>query len=143
MAGRSARSGEAARVPGGFLYHPQLDIGNANPAWKVHYSMPVRSGRLEKRRKLGVPVEVSSLQHPSEAEKTTTENVSSLGMRVLIDRAKQLNERLIIRSLAGDLRTVGRVVYCQQLPGGRYGVGLQFLGVAVDWPKDLIPGAAD
>lgn len=79
---------------------------------------------------------------PSDAERTTTENVCSQGVRVLTHRGKEMNERLVIRSLAGDLRTLARVVYCQRLPGGLYGVGLQFLGVAVNWPKDPTPGAA-
>ena len=105
--------------------------------------MPVRSGRLEKRIGLAVPVEISSLRNPSDAERTTTENVCSLGVRILIQRSKEMNERLIIRSLAGDLRTLARVVYCQRLPGGRYGVGLQFLGAAADWSKNSTPGATD
>jgi hypothetical protein len=31
----------------------------------------------------------------------------------------------MISSLAGDLRTFARVVYCQRLPDGRFGLGLQ------------------
>jgi hypothetical protein len=95
--------------------------------------MPTRFGRLEKRISLAVPVEISSLQDPSAIERTTTENVCSLGIRVLTKRAKQLNDKMMIKSLAGDLRTLARVVYCQPLPDGRYGVGLQFRGDAIDW----------
>lgn len=80
-------------------------------------------------------MEVSSLGYPSASERTTTENVCSLGVRVLTRRAKELNERLMLSSLAGDLRTVARVVYCQRLPGGSFGVGLQFLGAGIDWKK--------
>jgi hypothetical protein len=57
--------------------------------------------------------------------RTTTENVCSLGVRVLTERAMDLNERLMIRSLGGDLRTLARVVYCQRLPDGRFAVGLE------------------
>ena len=105
--------------------------------------MPVRSGRLEKRIRLPVPVEISSLRDPSASERTTTENVCSIGVRVLTQRAKELNEELIIRSLIGDLRNVARVVYCQRLPDGRFGVGLEFLGIAVNWPKDATAGGTD
>src|SRR3981189_2791273 len=93
------------------------------------------SGRLEKRVRLAVPVEISSPQDPSASERTTTENVCSLGLRILTQRAKEMNERLMISSLAGDLRTLARVVYCQRLPDGRFGVGLQCQGLAVDWPR--------
>jgi len=105
--------------------------------------MPAGSGRLEKRIRLAVPVEISSPQNPSAAERTTTENVCSLGIRVLTQRARDLNERLMISSLVGDLRTLGRVVYCQRLPDGRFGVGLQFQGLAVDWPRGSLAGATD
>jgi len=74
-------------------------------------------------------VEISTLQEPSATERTSTENVCSLGARVVTERRKELNERLMIRSLVGDLRTLARVVYCQQLSDGRFGVGMQFLGV--------------
>lgn len=49
----------------------------------------------------------------------------------------------MISSLAGDLRTFARVVYCQRLPDGRFGVGLQFQGIAVDWPRASMAGATD
>ena len=104
--------------------------------------MPARSGRLEKRIRLAVPVQISSLQDPAATERTTTENVCPLGMRVLTQRARELNERLMISSLVGDLRTLASVVYCQRLPDGRFGVGLQFQGMAVDWPRDFA-GATD
>jgi hypothetical protein len=105
--------------------------------------MPLRSGRLEKRIRLAVPVEISSPQNPSAAERTTTENVCSLGIRVLTQRARHLNERLMISSLVGDLRTLARVVYCQRLPDGQFGVGLQFQGVAINWPRDSLAGTAN
>ena len=105
--------------------------------------MPAGSGRLEKRIHLAVPVEIFSPHNPSEAERTTTENVCSLGIRVLTQRARNLNERLMISSLVGDLRTLGRVVYCQRLPDGRFGVGLQFQGLAVDWPRGSLAGTTD
>lgn len=105
--------------------------------------MSVRSGRLEKRIRLTVPVQISSLQDPSATERTTTENVCSMGVRVLTQGAKEQNERLMVSSLVADMRTLARVVYCQRLPEGRFGVGLQFLGVAGSWSKDAMAGVAD
>ena len=105
--------------------------------------MRVKSGRLEKRILLAVPVEISSPGNPSAVERVTTENVCSLGIRVLAQRGREMNERLMISSLVGDLRTLARVVYCQRLPDGRFGVGLQFQETGTRWPKDVFAGAAD
>jgi len=87
--------------------------------------MPARSGRLEKRIRLAVPVEIFSPQNPAAAERATTENVSSLGIRVLTQRARDLNERLMISSLVGGLRTLARVVYCQRVAENRFALGLE------------------
>ncbi len=104
--------------------------------------MPTRSGRLEKRTRLTVPVEIFNPQDPAGTERTTTENVSALGIRVLTQRARAPNERLTIRSLEGELQAFVRVVYCQRLPDGRFGVGLQFQGQPVNWSKGLLGSAA-
>jgi hypothetical protein len=105
--------------------------------------MPLRSGRLEKRIRLEVPVQISSLRDASATERATAENVCSLGVRILTRRAWELNERLWIKLLDGDLRTLARVVYCQRLPDERFGIGLQFQGQAVDWSKGSLAGPAD
>src|SRR5947199_1015284 len=105
--------------------------------------MPARSGRLEKRIRLAVPVQIASLLDPAAAERTTTENVCSLGMRILTQRARQQNERLMISSLVGDLRALARVVYCQRLPNGRFGIGIQFQGRAVNWQAGSLADGRD
>jgi hypothetical protein len=105
--------------------------------------MPAGSGRIEKRIRLAVPVQISSPLDPAATERTTTENVCSLGIRILAQRARDLNERLMINSLMGDLRTLARVVYCQRLPDGRFGIGLQFQGIDAKWPKDSLADTAD
>ena len=103
--------------------------------------MPVRSGRLEKRIRLAVPMQISSVLDPTATEETTTENVCSLGIRILTQRARELNERLWVKSLDEDLRNLARVVYCQRLPDGRFGIGLQFQGQAVNWSRNSLAGA--
>jgi hypothetical protein len=97
--------------------------------------MPARLGRLEKRIRLAVPVEILNPQNPSAAERTTTENVSSLGMRVLTQRARDLNERLMIRSLGGDLQTLARVVYCQHVAENRFALGLELSRAVALWAR--------
>ena len=95
--------------------------------------MAVRPGRLEKRIQLSLPVQISNLYDPSSTERTTTENVCSLGMRVLTQKAWGLDERLMISSMVGDLRALARVVYSQRLPDGRFGIGIQFQRQSVNW----------
>ena len=103
----------------------------------------MRSGRLEKRIQLSVPVQISSLYDPSTTERTTTENVCSLGMRLLTQKARELNERLMISSLVGDLRSLARVVYSPRLPDGRFGIGIQFQRQCASWPDGSLAGAGD
>jgi len=105
--------------------------------------MSLRSGRLEKRVPLAVPVQVSSFKDSAAAEQTISENVCSLGMRILARQTKELNERLMISSLVGDVRALARVVYCQRLPDGRFGVGVQFVGQSVRWSKDALAGTSN
>lgn len=88
--------------------------------------MPTRSGRLERRTRLAIPVRISGLREPSADERSTTENVCSQGMRVLVRRARELNERLLIKSSDGELQTDARVVYCERLVDGRFALGLEF-----------------
>ena len=102
----------------------------------------MRSGRLEKRTRLAVPLQISSLLGSTAIERTTTENVCSFGMRVLTQKAKELNERLMISSLVGDLLALARVVYCQRLPDGRFGIGIQFQGQSVRWTAGSLAGAS-
>ena len=104
--------------------------------------MPVRSGRLEKRIRLAIPVQISSLRDPAASERTTTENVCSLGIRILTRMVRASNEQLMISSLVGDLRTLARVIYCQHLPDGLFAVGLQVQGRPINWPKSSLGGAA-
>jgi hypothetical protein len=92
--------------------------------------MATRTGRIEKRIPVEVPMQIFRFQKPGStdlAEKTTTENVSSHGIRILLSRALPPQERLLVTSLIGSEEPKpARVVYCQQLGEGVFGVGLQF-----------------
>ena len=105
--------------------------------------MPIRSGRFEKRSQLAVPLQISSLEGPPATERTTTENVSSVGVRVLMEQPMELNGKLSVKSMDGYLQTQARVVYCERLSDGRYGVGLQFQGKAGNWPRSSSAGTSD
>src|SRR5229473_3187431 len=102
--------------------------------------MPLRSGRLEKRIEVAIPLQISTILDPDAAERTTTENVCSLGMRILSDHARELNERLMITSLKDNMRRLARLVYCQRLHNGHFAVGLQFQGGALKWGGESSPG---
>jgi hypothetical protein len=88
-------------------------------------------GRAERRIRLSVPLEVSTLQCPNDAETTVTENISCIGARVLSWRPLEHDERLMIRFLELNLRTQARVAYCERLRHGQFGVGLQFQGLSL------------
>ena len=95
----------------------------------------MRYGRLEKRTRLAVPIRISSLKEPSAGERSTTENICSLEIRVLVRHARKLNERLLIKSTDGELQTDARVVYCERLLDGRFALGLEFHGEVTSWLK--------
>jgi len=92
--------------------------------------MASRTGRGEKRIHLEVPMQISRLQEAGSAdlaEKAATENVSSRGIRILTRRPLPPQERLLVTSLiGGEEPKPARVVYCQPLTEGVFGVGLQF-----------------
>jgi hypothetical protein len=99
-------------------------------------------GRTEKRIRLSVPLELSKLQDSNDTERTATENICSIGARVLTRRAIESNERLSVKFLELNLRTQARVVYCQRLPHGWFGLGLQFQGISMStWTKKSFGGA--
>src|SRR5260221_10581881 len=95
-----------------------------------HLEMDTRTGRVEKRIHLEVTLQISGLQKPGLAdlpEKMTTENVSAHGVRVLTKRALPPQERLLVASpISNEEPIPARVVYCQPLAEGVFGVGLQF-----------------
>jgi hypothetical protein len=100
--------------------------------------MPMRSGRHERRTPLAIPVRIASLKEPLAGERSTTENICSLGIRVLVRHARKLNERLLIKSTDGELEADARVVYCERLLDGRFALGLEFHGEVTNWLKKSV-----
>ena len=103
--------------------------------------MSPSEGRIERRIRLALPLEVSKLRDPVGPEHAITENACSGGVRVLTRRSMKPNERLMIRSFGNDLQTQVRVVYCQRLPDGRYGVGFRFLKADVNFLSTVRRGS--
>jgi len=96
--------------------------------------MREQTRRMEKRIQMTLPVQLESLKRPGAAERTVTENVSSLGARVVTKRPRKRKEWLLVTLFRGDhLRLPARVVYCQPLAGGRFGIGLKFQGATILW----------
>jgi hypothetical protein len=95
-----------------------------------------KEGRIEKRIRLSVPLEFSKLQYPNDTERAVTENVCSSGARVLSWQALEHDERLLVRFIELNMRTQARVVYCQRLGHGRFGLGIQFRGMSMSKRKN-------
>lgn len=104
--------------------------------------MPIRSGRIEKRIQQAIPVEIATLQQSAWIERASTENVSSLGARVLSERPRQRNEIVAIRSLFSEHPAEARIVYCERLADGRFGIGMHFLREVANWSNGLSGGNA-
>jgi hypothetical protein len=84
------------------------------------------TGRLEKRLPASIPIYLASLQEPRESERTSTENVSYRGARVISQRSWQSGTESIITPMTGETSRVGRVIYCLRRTGDRFSVGVEF-----------------
>lgn len=97
--------------------------------------MALQSGRVHTRVSLALPVKLVDPQEPKVPEDAITENVSPEGARVLVRAPKQPDTALFLHSLTHGFRTSVRVVYCEPLSGGEFGVGLQLRGASVKWAE--------
>ncbi len=59
-------------------------------------------------------------------ESATTQNASPHGLRLLVSRNLEPNQRVVVTSLTSNVRAHGRVVYCERLGEGSWGIGLRF-----------------
>ena len=73
-----------------------------------------------KRAPLAISIRISSLLKPYAAEHTTTENICSLGLRVLVQEARKRNELMLVNSADGEF-------YCERIGDGRFALGLEFM----------------
>jgi len=99
--------------------------------------MQMRLGRLEKRHERGIPVSISSLRQPVVNEKLNTENFSPRGLRVLTLYARRRDEIVEITLETTKQERLARVVYCEKLSNGKYGIGLEIIGDPIDWAAEM------
>lgn len=64
--------------------------------------MRENSVRIEKRIGVSLPIQAAGPHAPASSERALTENVSPLGVRALLRRARDQNERVIVTSLASN-----------------------------------------
>ena len=64
------------------------------------------------------------------AERASTENVSSRGVRVRTERLWKRDTRVFVKSSRGDLWARARVVYCRTLRSTTHALGLEFYATA-------------
>jgi hypothetical protein len=100
-----------------------------------------QSGRLYRRIHLTVPVTLLNPGESRVAEHGVTENVSPRGARVLVTTPIEPNVLLLLRSPTPRFRTSVRVVYCERISGGQFGLGLELEGPSVNWSGDPMDAA--
>ncbi len=98
-------------------------------------TMPVPTGRFEKRIARTVSVEVRPDDEAMPEERVLTENVSPHGVRVLMGRQWRPGQHVLVISSSEGVRSPAHVAYCERLAEQRFAVGLE-LSVRVDlWAK--------
>ena len=94
-------------------------------------------GRIEKRVRMAVPVDLVIAEEMLVAERVVTVNVSPHGARVVTKRRWRAEEQPWLASLRSYFRLQGSVVYCQPLTNGDFCVGLRFRASFIDWGDRL------
>src|ERR1700674_404151 len=97
-------------------------------------------GRNEKRIPLEISVSLALMKGEAiVAEKATTVNISSHGVRLCTNRRWRPGEQLQIAPSPVNAQAQARVVYCQMIPGGRFWIGLELRPeFAEQWEEFLI-----
>ncbi len=85
------------------------------------------NGRKRERTSERLPVRIFSVEEPFVSESCTTQDISSLGARLLTERSWTPNSRVLVKSSADVLWARARVVYCQAVSRKAFAVGLEFL----------------
>ena len=94
-------------------------------------------GRIEKRVRMAVPVDLVIAEEMLVAERVVTVNVSPHGARVVTKRRWRAEEQPWLASLRSYFRLQGSVAYCQPLTNGDFCVGLKFRASFIDWGDRL------
>ena len=95
--------------------------------------MAMRPGRSEERSAAAVAVMLTSPEPPFPTELTLTENISSLGARVVSKGLWGKNNSLVIKSLEGGLQSEARVIYRRPIREDVYAIGLELIAPRGGW----------
>ncbi|HKN37053.1 MAG TPA: PilZ domain-containing protein [Terriglobales bacterium] len=97
-------------------------------------TMSVPTGRSEKRIARAAAVEICLQDEPMLKEGASTENVSAHGARVLMKRQLRPGQQVLVTCPQEGVRSPARIVYCHNLGGPTFAVGLELSG-RVDWAR--------
>ena len=95
--------------------------------------MAIRPGRSEERSAAAVAVMLTSAEPPFPTELTLTQNISSLGARVVSKGFWGENNSLVIKSLEGGLQSEARVIYRRPVREDVYAIGLELIAPRGGW----------
>ncbi len=98
-------------------------------------TMPVPTGRFEKRIARAVTIEVCPQNEPMLKERTLTENVSPHGARVLMQREWQPGQHVLLIFPKEGVRSRAQIVYCERVAQSRFAVGLELSEEVELWAR--------
>lgn len=87
--------------------------------------MRIASGRSEKRFAKAIEVKGHRSDGTSLPEGVLTDNVSTRGLRLVVEAQLEPGKAIEIRSPEDGFEWRGRVVYCEPLVGGKFAVGIE------------------
>jgi len=81
----------------------------------------------EPRIDVNLPIRVFGMDAEGRpfSQKAYARNISLHGARVVTKRRWQPNDRVLVNSLRGELRSRARVVYCEALQKNAFAIGLE------------------
>jgi PilZ domain len=98
-------------------------------------TMPVPTGRCEKRIASTVAVEICLQDEPMLKERASTENVSAHGARVLMKRKLRPGQHVLVISPKEGVQSQAQIVYCQRLAESKFAVGLELSVRVEQWAR--------
>jgi hypothetical protein len=93
----------------------------------------LKEKRKEERTPLEVELELSTHHEPPIYEKSSTENTSRHGARIVSTTRWHAHDHAVVRLPRRDKPVKARIAYCDALPRDAFAIGLQFSSVVDDW----------
>jgi hypothetical protein len=94
--------------------------------------------RRAARKRLNIPLWLTSLHRPGVFELLPTENVSNSGVQMVSPEPWEPDEQVLLSSPPGFL-VQGSVAYCRKLPSENHILGIRFHAPMEDWIRMLGP----